>query len=180
MSRIGKMPIRIPEGCAVDIEGSRITVSGPKGTLSREIHREMIVEKDEENGVVLVRRPSDSREHRSLHGLTRSLIANMVEGVSQGFVKNLEIHGVGYRANLQGENLEMNLGFSHPVIIKPPEGIRFELVTPTRIRIHGIDKQKVGQVAANIRSLRKPDPYKGKGVRYAGEYIRRKAGKSTG
>ncbi len=180
MSRIGKMPIPIPEGCTVDIEGTQVTVTGPKGTLSMQVHPEMMLEKDEEKRVLTVRRSSDSREQRSLHGLTRTLIANMVEGVSQGFVKNLEIHGVGYRANLQGENLELNLGFSHPVIIKPPEGIHFELVTPTRIRVHGIDKQKVGQVAANIRSLRKPDPYKGKGVRYAGEYIRRKAGKSTG
>lgn len=180
MSRIGKMPIRIPDGCKVTLEGRIISVEGPRGKLSREIHPDMIVEIDDGGSCVLVRRPSDSREHRSLHGLTRTLIANMVEGVSQGFVKNLEIHGVGYRANLQGENLELSLGFSHPVIIKPPEGIKFELVTPTRIRIHGIDKQKVGQVAADIRSLRKPDPYKGKGIRYAGEYIRRKAGKSTG
>ena len=178
MSRIGRMPVRIPQGCEVKIEGNRVTVSGPKGTLSTEVPRDMILEV--EGDVLTVKRPSDSREHRSLHGLTRTLVANMVEGVSQGFVRNLEIHGVGYRANLQGENLELSLGFSHPVIIKPPQGISFELVTPTRIRIHGIDKQKVGQVAANIRALRKPEPYKGKGIRYAGEQVRRKAGKSTG
>ncbi len=178
MSRIGRMPVRIPQGCEISIEGNRVTVSGPKGTLRTEVPGGMIL--DLEGDVLTVRRPSDSREHRSLHGLTRTLLANMVEGVSQGFVRNLEIHGVGYRANLQGDNLELSLGFSHPVIIKPPPGVTFELVTPTRIRIHGIDKQKVGQVAANIRALRKPEPYKGKGIRYAGEMVRRKAGKSTG
>ncbi len=178
MSRIGKMPVQIPAGCQVLVEERTVTVTGPKGTLLTVVPAEMVLEL--EGDVLTVRRPSDSREHRSLHGLTRTLVANMVEGVSQGFQRNLEIHGVGYRANLQGENLELALGFSHPVVIKPPEGVSFELVTPTRIRIHGIDKQKVGQVAADIRALRKPDPYKGKGIRYAGEQVRKKAGKSVG
>ncbi len=178
MSRIGRMPVRIPAGCEIGIEDRTVTVKGPKGTLNTVVPAAMVLEI--EGDVLTVKRPSDSREHRSLHGLTRTLVANMVEGVSQGFARNLEIHGVGYRANLQGENLELALGFSHPVVIKPPEGVSFELVTPTRVRVHGIDKQKVGQVAANIRSLRKPDPYKGKGIRYAGEHVRKKAGKSTG
>jgi large subunit ribosomal protein L6 len=177
MSRIGKMPVQIPTGCQIQIEERTVTVTGPKGTLDTVVPAEMILEI--EGDVLTVKRPSDSREHRSLHGLTRTLVANMVEGVSQGFQRNLEIHGVGYRANLQGENLELALGFSHPVVIKPPEGVSFELVTPTRLRVHGIDKQKVGQVAANIRALRKPDPYKGKGIRYAGEHVRKKTGKST-
>ncbi len=178
MSRIGRMPVQIPAGCEINIEDRLVTVTGPKGTLNTTVPAEMVLEI--EGDVLTVKRPSDSRDHRSLHGLTRTLVANMVEGVSQGFQRNLEIHGVGYRANLQGDNLELALGFSHPVVIKPPEGVSFELVTPTRIRVHGIDKQKVGQVAANIRALRKPDPYKGKGIRYAGEHVRRKAGKSTG
>ncbi len=177
MSRIGRMPVRIPAGCEIRIEERTVTVTGPKGTLNTVVPAAMILEM--EGDVLTVKRPSDSREHRSLHGLTRTLVANMVEGVSQGFQRNLEIHGVGYRANLQGENLELALGFSHPVVIKPPEGVSFELVTPTRLRVHGIDKQKVGQVAANIRALRKPDPYKGKGIRYAGEHVRKKTGKST-
>jgi len=178
MSRIGRMPVRIPPGCEIKVEGSKVTVSGPKGTLSREVPGDMLLEL--EGDMLTVKRPSDSREHRSLHGLTRTLVANMVEGVSQGFVRNLEIHGVGCRANLQGDSLELSLGYSHPIIVKPPQGVSFELVTPTRIRVHGIDKHKVGQVAANIRALRKPEPYKGKGIRYAGEQVRRKAGKSTG
>jgi large subunit ribosomal protein L6 len=177
MSRIGRMPVQIPAGCEIGIEDCTVTVKGPKGTLNTVVPAAMVLEI--EGDVLTVKRPSDSREHRSLHGLTRTLVANMVEGVSQGFIRNLEIHGVGYRANLQGDNLELALGFSHPVVIKPPEGVSFELVTPTRVRVHGIDKQKVGQVAANIRSLRKPDPYKGKGIRYAGEHVRKKAGKST-
>ncbi len=177
MSRIGKMPVPLPSGVEAKLEDNILTVKGPLGILTQDIAPDISV--DIEDGVINVRRPSDIKEHRALHGLVRSLVANMVEGVSQGFQKNLEIHGVGYRAALKGEDLEMSLGFSHPVTVKCPEGIRFELVTPTRIRVHGIDKQKVGQISANIRGLRPPNPYKGKGIRYAGEYIRRKAGKSV-
>lgn len=177
MSRIGKQPVEVPEGTEVKIEGNRVTVKGPKGTLEKEFHPDMIIEVEE--GRITVKRPSDSKLHKSLHGLTRSLIANMVEGVTRGFEKNLEIHGVGYRATAKGRDLELSLGYSHPILVKAPEGIEFELVTPTKIRVKGIDKQKVGQVAAKIRGLRKPDPYKGKGVRYAGEQIRRKAGKTA-
>lgn len=177
MSRIGKMPIPIPQGTEVRIEGNEVTAKGPRGELTREVHPDMIIAMEE--GSLVVKRPSDSGMHRSLHGLTRSLIANMVEGVTNGFEKNLEIHGVGYRAAARDRDLELTLGFSHPVLVKAPEGIEFELVTPTKIRVKGIDKQKVGQMAAKIRALRKPDPYKGKGVRYAGEYIKRKAGKTA-
>lgn len=177
MSRIGKMPIPVPQGTEVKIEGNRVTIKGPKGELVQEFHPDMIIEMEDEN--LLVKRPSDAGPHRSLHGLTRSLLANMVQGVTQGFEKNLEIQGVGYRAVAKGEDIELTLGFSHPVLVKAPEGIEFELVTPTKIRVKGIDKQKVGQMAAKIRALRKPDPYKGKGVRYAGEYVRRKAGKTA-
>lgn len=177
MSRIGRMPIPIPEGTEVRIEGNRVTVKGPKGELTREFHPDMIIEMEE--GAIRVRRPSDSKFHKSLHGLTRSLLANMVEGVTRGFEKNLEIHGVGYRAVAKGRDIELSLGFSHPVLVKAPEGVEFELVTPTKIRVKGADKQKVGEMAAKIRALRKPDPYKGKGIRYAGEYIRRKAGKAV-
>lgn len=177
MSRIGKMPIPVPAGTEVKIEGNRVTVKGPKGELSQEFHPDMIIEMEE--GSIQVRRPSDSKFHKSLHGLTRSLIANMVEGVTQGFEKNLEIHGVGYRAVAKGRDIELSLGFSHTVLVKAPEGVEFELVTPTKIRIKGADKQKVGEIAAKIRALRKPDPYKGKGIRYAGEQIRRKAGKAV-
>jgi len=176
LSRIGRMPIPVPEGTEVRIEGNRVTVKGPKGELTREFHPDMIIEMEE--GVVRVRRPSDSKFHKSLHGLTRSLLANMVEGVTRGFEKNLEIHGVGYRAVAKGPDIELSLGFSHPVLVKAPEGVEFELVTPTKIRVKGADKQKVGEIAAKIRALRKPDPYKGKGIRYAGEQIRRKAGKA--
>ncbi len=154
-----------------------MTVKGPKGELTREFHPEMIIEMEEDR--LLVKRPSDAGFHRSLHGLTRSLLANMVEGVTSGFEKNLEIHGVGYRAVARDRDIELSLGFSHPVLVKAPEGIEFEVVTPTKLRIKGIDKQQVGQMAAKIRALRKPDPYKGKGVRYAGEQIRRKAGKTS-
>jgi large subunit ribosomal protein L6 len=177
LSRIGKMPITVPEGTEVRIEGNKVTAKGPKGELSQEVHPDMIVEMEE--GALVVKRPSDSGTHRSLHGLTRSLLANMVEGVTRGYEKGLEIHGVGYRAVAKDKDLELTLGFSHPVLVKAPEGIEFEVVTPTRLRIRGIDKQKVGQMAAKIRALRKPDPYKGKGVRYAGEYIKRKAGKTA-
>ncbi len=177
MSRIGRMPIPVPAGTEVKIEGNRVTVKGPKGQLTQEFHPDMIIELEE--GSIRVRRPSDSKLHKSLHGLTRTLIANMVEGVTAGFEKNLEIHGVGYRAVAKGQDIELSLGFSHPVLVKAPEGVEFELVTPTKIRIKGADKQKVGQIAAKIRALRKPDPYKGKGIRYAGEQIRRKAGKAV-
>ncbi len=177
MSRIGKMPVPLPSGVEAKLEENTLTVKGPLGTLTQDISPDITV--DIEDGIINVRRSSDIKEHRALHGLFRSLVANMVTGVSQGFVKNLEIHGVGYRAALKGEDLEMNLGFSHAVTVKCPEGIRFELVTPTRIRVHGIDKQAVGQISANIRSWRPPNPYKGKGIRYQGEYIRRKAGKSV-
>ncbi len=177
MSRIGKMPVPLPSGVEAKLEENTLTVKGPLGTLTQDISPEISV--DIEDGIINVRRSSDIKEHRALHGLFRSLVANMVTGVSKGFVKNLEIHGVGYRAALKGEDLEMNLGFSHSVTVKCPEGIRFELVTPTRIRVHGIDKQAVGQISANIRSWRPPNPYKGKGIRYQGEYIRRKAGKSV-
>lgn len=177
MSRIGKMPVQMPDGVEAKLEENILTVKGPLGELTQEIVPDISV--DIEERVIHVRRPSDMKEHRALHGLVRSLVANMVEGVSTGFQKNLEIHGVGYRAALKGEDLEMSLGLSHPVTVNCPEGIRFELVTPTRIRVQGIDKQKVGQISANIRGLRPPNPYKGKGIRYAGEYIRRKAGKSV-
>jgi large subunit ribosomal protein L6 len=177
LSRIGKMPIPIPEGAEVKIEGDKVTVKGPRGELTQEFHPDMIITIEE--GILLVKRPSDSGMHRSLHGLTRSLLANMVEGVTKGYEKNLEIHGVGYRAVAKDSDLELTLGFSHPVLVKAPEGIEFEVVTPTKLRVKGIDKQKVGQMAAKIRALRKPDPYKGKGVRYAGEYIKRKAGKTA-
>ncbi|RJP27877.1 MAG: 50S ribosomal protein L6 [Actinobacteria bacterium] len=177
MSRIGKMPIPVPQGTEVRIEGNKVTAKGPKGELTQEFHPDMLIEMEEGN--LLVKRPSDAGPHRSLHGLTRSLLANMVEGVTSGFEKNLEIHGVGYRAVAKDRDIELALGFSHPVLVKAPEGIEFELVTPTRLRVKGIDKQKVGQMAAKIRALRKPDPYKGKGVRYAGEYVRRKAGKTA-
>lgn len=171
------MPIPVPPGTEVRIDGSAVTVKGPRGTLEKELHPEMIIELEE--GMLVVKRPSDSKEHRSLHGLTRSLLASMVEGVTNGYEKSLEIHGVGYRAVAKDGDIELSLGFSHPVLVKAPQGVEFEVVTPTRLRVKGADKQKVGQMAAKIRELRKPDPYKGKGVRYAGEYIRRKAGKSA-
>jgi large subunit ribosomal protein L6 len=177
LSRIGRMPIPVPQGTEVKVEGNTVTVKGPKGALTQEFHHDMSIELDE--NTLLVKRPSDSGPHRSLHGLTRSLLANMVEGVSRGYEKNLEIHGVGYRAVAKDRDVELTLGFSHPVLVKAPEGIEFEVVTPTKLRVKGIDKQQVGQMAAKIRALRKPDPYKGKGVRYAGEYIRRKAGKTA-
>jgi large subunit ribosomal protein L6 len=177
MSRIGNLPIQLPAGVEFSLNGDVVTVKGPKGTLTQEIPRPMKVEQQDD--VVRVVRPDDERENRSLHGLTRSLVANMVEGVTKGFEKRMEIHGVGYRVQAQGSDLVFSLGFSHPVPIKAPPGIEFAVSTPTRFSVSGIDKQKVGQVAAEIRRLRRPDPYKGKGVRYAGEQIRRKAGKTA-
>ncbi len=177
MSRIGKQPIPVPSGVEVKIDGSSVSVKGPKGELSGTFSDAMSIEM--EDGQVVVRRPNDERQNRSLHGLTRTLIANMVTGVSEGFSKNLEIVGVGYRAALKGNDLEMQLGFSHPVNIVAEPGITFEVPAPTRITVRGIDKQRVGQVAAEIRGWRPPEPYKGKGVRYEGEYVRRKLGKAA-
>jgi large subunit ribosomal protein L6 len=178
MSRIGKSPIPVPSGVDVTIDGSRVAVKGPQGTLARELPGEITVR--QEDGTLLVERPDDQRHNRALHGLSRSLVNNMVVGVSTGFTKELEIVGVGYRATPQGPNkIELALGFSHPVTVDAPEGITFEVPAPTRIVVKGIDKELVGQVAANIRKIRKPEPYKGKGVRYAGEVVRRKAGKAA-
>jgi large subunit ribosomal protein L6 len=176
MSRIGKIPIEIPSGVEVQLEGNTIRVKGPKGTLERKLHPEMQV--NIEDGRVVVNRPSDEKKHRSLHGLTRTLIANMVQGVTQGFEKRLEIHGVGYRAAKQGNKLVLSMGFSHPVEFDTPPGMEIEVPAPTRITVRGIDKEKVGQLAAEIRAVRKPEPYLGKGIRYEGEYVRRKAGKA--
>jgi large subunit ribosomal protein L6 len=175
MSRIGKQPIDVPEGVTVAIEPGRVTVNGPKGELSQAVSSEMTISKSD--GTLTVERPTDRGEHRALHGLTRSLIANMVEGVTNGFERRLEIQGVGYRARLQGKALELSVGYSHPVTVTAPDGIEFELPTPTQIVVRGIDKQLVGEIAARIRRTRPPEPYKGKGVRYAGEHVRRKVGK---
>jgi large subunit ribosomal protein L6 len=175
MSRIGKKPIEVPAGVLVAIDPGRVTVSGPKGELRQEVPRRMKVEQEE--GTITVTRPTERGEDRSLHGLTRTLIANMVEGVTNGYQKRLEIQGVGYRAALAGENLELQVGFSHTVRITPRTGISFEVPTPTQVVVHGIDKQMVGQTAAEIRKVRPPEPYKGKGIRYEGEYVRRKVGK---
>jgi len=175
MSRIGKKPIPIPSGVTVTIEPEIVRVAGPKGDLSERKAR--AIEVREEDGTLLVTRPTDRAEHRALHGLTRSLVANMVEGVTNGFSKTLEIQGVGYRAALKGRDLELALGYSHSVPIKAPEGIEFEVPQPTRIIIKGSSKQQVGQVAAVIRKQRPPEPYKGKGIRYEGEYVARKVGK---
>ena len=177
MSRIGKAPITVPGGVDVSIAGGSVTVKGPKGTLSRTIPGAITVRQDE--GTLLVERPDDARESRSLHGLTRTLVSNMVVGVTDGFSKELEIIGVGYRAEAQGPStLRLALGFSHPVLVNAPEGVTFETPSQTRVIVRGIDKEVVGQVAANIRSIRKPEPYKGKGVRYLGEKVLRKAGKT--
>jgi large subunit ribosomal protein L6 len=175
MSRIGRKPIPVPESVTVELAPGRVAVKGPKGELAQSLSAEMKVQ--QEDGTVTVERPTDRGEHRALHGLTRSLIANMVEGVTEGFEKRLEIQGVGYRAQLKGKSLEMALGYSHPVPIEPPEGIEFEVPQPTEIIVRGIDKQLVGQVAADIRKRRPPEPYKGKGIRYEGEAVRRKVGK---
>jgi len=177
MSRIGRLPITVPAGVEVVIEGSSVTVKGPKGTLSHKVASPITVVKDDD-GSLKVSRPNDERESRALHGLTRTLVANMVAGVTEGYTKKLEIVGTGYRVMAKGADLEFALGFSHPVIIPAPDGISFAVESPTRFSVSGIDKQKVGEVAANLRKLRKPDPYKGKGVRYEGEVIRRKAGKA--
>ena len=177
MSRIGKSPVNLPSGVEVSVADRTITVKGPKGTLSRELPGEIEVSVD--GGVLTCTRPNDERRNRAQHGLTRSLVNNMVLGVTEGFKKNLEIIGVGYRAEAQGPSaLRLNLGFSHPVNVTAPDGITFEVPVPTQIVVNGIDKEVVGQVAADIRSIRKPEPYKGKGVRYAGERILRKAGKA--
>jgi len=176
MSRIGRRPIPIPTGVEVKIDGPLVSVKGPKGLLEQSLHPAMKISISE--GTVVVERPSEEREHRALHGLTRSLVANMVEGVTNGYVKTLEIQGVGYRAALKGSNIELAVGYSHPVVVEPPKGITFEVPQPTRIIVSGADKQAVGQVAANIRAVRKPDAYKGKGIRYQGEYVRKKAGKA--
>jgi len=177
VSRIGKQPIPVPSGVDVGIEGSTVTVKGPKGELRQTFNEDMMITLDD--GVLTVARPSDSRSHRALHGLTRSLLANMVSGVSEGFSKTLEIVGVGYRAQLKDTNLELALGFSHPVVVKAEPNITFEVPVPTRVIVRGIDKQRVGQVASEIRDFRPPEPYKGKGVRYEGEHVRRKVGKTA-
>jgi large subunit ribosomal protein L6 len=176
MSRIGRLPIPVPDGVDVKIDGRLVTVTGPKGTLSRELHPEMLISR--EDGTVVVARPTEQKTHKQLHGLTRTLVNNMVVGVTTGYRKGLEIQGVGYRAALNGRKLTMNLGYSHQVEIDPPAGISFELENPTHLAVVGIDKELVGQVAAKVRASRKPEPYKGKGVRYAGEQVRRKAGKA--
>ena len=175
MSRIGRKPINVPEGVDVDVAPGRVTVKGPKGELVQVIDADMSLER--EDGVLTVTRPTDRGDHRALHGLTRSLISNMVEGVTDGFEKRLEIQGVGYRASLSGKTLNLSLGFSHPVAIEAPAGIEFEVPSATEIVVRGIDKQLVGQVAADIRKRRPPEPYKGKGIRYSGENVMRKVGK---
>ena len=178
MSRIGRAPIPVPSGVEVNVDGRHVRVKGPQGQLERDLPGEITVR--QEDGTLLVERPDDERHNRALHGLVRSLVNNMVVGVTNGFTKELEIVGVGYRATAQGPNkLELALGFSHPVTVDAPAGISFEVSSPTRIAVKGIDKELVGQVAADIRKIRKPEPYKGKGVRYAGEYVQRKAGKAA-
>ncbi len=175
MSRIGKQPIELPSGVNVAISPGRVQVNGPLGELSQNVPARMQVEQDD--GTLVVKRPTDRGDDRALHGLTRSLIANMVEGVTSGFQKRFEIQGVGYRATLRGTDLELNVGFSHPVVIKPPQGIAFEVPDATTVFVKGIDKQQVGEISAQVRKVRPPEPYKGKGIRYEGEYVRRKVGK---
>ena len=178
MSRIGRMPIPVPQGVQVEVNKNLVTVRGPKGTLSRELHPDMNIEQSE--GTILVSRPTESRIHRSLHGLTRTLVANMVAGVTTGFTRRLEIAGVGYRAQQAGSALVLQVGFSHPVAVEPPEGITLTAETPTRIVVTGINKELVGETAARIRRVKPPEPYKGKGIRYSEEQIRRKVGKTGG
>src|SRR5512132_3507923 len=175
MSRIGRKPIEIPAGVSVSLDPGRVMVNGPLGELTQRVSPRMKIEQTD--GALQITRPTDRGDDRALHGLTRSLIANMVEGVTKGFEKRLEIQGVGYRASLRGTSLELNVGYSHPVVIDPPEGITFEVPVPTQVLVKGVDKQAVGEVAAKVRKVRKPEPYKGKGIRYEGEYVRRKVGK---
>jgi large subunit ribosomal protein L6 len=177
MSRIGKQPVPVPAGVDVSIDGQNVSVKGPKGTLELSVAEPIKVARDDD-GAIVVTRPDDERRSRSLHGLSRTLVANLITGVTEGYTTKMEIFGVGYRVQLKGSNLEFALGYSHPVVINAPEGVTFAVETPTKFSISGIDKQKVGQVAANIRRLRKSDPYKGKGIRYEGEQIRRKVGKT--
>ncbi|AEF37317.1 MAG: 50S ribosomal protein L6 [Mycolicibacter algericus] len=177
MSRIGKQPVPVPAGVDVTIDGQNVSVKGPKGTLELTVAEPINVARNDD-GAIVVTRPDDDRRNRSLHGLSRTLVANLITGVSEGYVRKMEIFGVGYRVALKGSDLEFALGYSHPVLIKAPEGITFAVETPTKFSISGIDKQKVGQISANIRRLRRPDPYKGKGVRYEGEQVRRKVGKT--
>jgi len=177
MSRIGKQPVPVPSGVDVTINGRNVSVKGPKGTLTLDVAEPITVDRDDD-GAILVTRPDDERRSRSLHGLSRTLVANLVTGVTEGYTTKMEIFGVGYRVALKGQTLEFALGYSHPVVIEAPEGITFAVETPTKFSITGIDKQQVGQISANIRRLRRPDPYKGKGVRYEGEQIRRKVGKT--
>ena len=177
MSRIGRLPVAVPSGVEVTIDGQQVTVAGPKGTLRHTVAEPISVRRGDD-GALEVTRPDDERESKALHGLSRTLIANMVTGVTSGYTKRLEIVGTGYRVQARGNDLEFALGYSHPVVVRAPEGITFRVEAPTRFAVEGIDKQKVGEVAANIRKLRKPDPYKGKGVRYQGEVVRRKAGKT--
>ena len=176
MSRIGRLPISVPSNVDVTIDGRNVTVKGPKGSLSRVLHPDMTLSR--EDGSLVVTRPTEQKTHKQLHGLTRTLVNNMVVGVTDGYRKGLEITGVGYRAQLVGQKLQLSLGYSHPIEIDPPAGIAFEVENPTRLAVTGIDKELVGHVAARVRQMRKPEPYKGKGVRYTGEVIRRKAGKS--
>ena len=177
MSRVGKNPIQVPASVVVAIDGSTVRAKGPRGELEKKFSPDITIRKDQDT--IFVERPTDSKRHRSLHGLTRSLVANMIHGVSTGFEKTLEIVGVGYRAVLKGANLEIQIGYSHPVIVTKTEGIEFEVPAPTRIVVKGTDKQLVGEIAAEIREIRRPEPYKGKGIRYAGEYVRRKVGKTA-
>lgn len=179
MSRIGRAPIEIPAGVTVALaDNNTVTVKGPKGELGRTLHKDMIIEI--EGSVLTVKRPSDNKDHRSLHGLTRTLVSNMVVGVTQGFTKTLEINGVGYRAAQAGKNVNLSLGFSHPVVVEPPAGITLAVPAPNRIVVSGINKEDVGAIAANIRGYREPEPYKGKGIKYEGEHVRRKVGKAGG
>ena len=176
MSRIGKLPIAIPEKVEIDLKENHLVCKGPKGELSRSLHQDIVIKI--ENNEIQVARPSESKEHRSLHGLTRSLVANMVEGVSEGFTRKLEVIGIGYKAELKGKNLVLSLGYSHPIVLNLPDTINASVPGPNQIIIEGADKELVGMIASKIRSFRKPEPYKGKGIRYEGEYVRRKAGKT--